>query len=49
MTEAFEFQKLLSHVGHKLSCVVYGEQENVAVECEDCGTVLIDHDNPSKF
>lgn len=37
---------LLQHVGHKLSCVYYGENKknavDVAIECETCGVVLLD-------
>ncbi len=32
------------HVGHKLICVCYGKNEtqNIAIECEDCYSVLYD-------
>jgi len=48
---AHNFQDLRTHVGHKIVCVSYGadpDQEpfNVAIECETCGTVLQDFDNP---
>jgi hypothetical protein len=39
------FDELIPHVGHDIVCVAYGdplEPDNVAVECETCGTVLID-------
>ena len=39
----YEFQDLLSHVGHDIVCVQYGtEPQNVAVECETCSMVLFD-------
>jgi phage FluMu protein Com len=40
---AWGYEELRRHVGHKIVCVMYGE-ENVAIECEDCGEVLIDFD-----
>lgn len=50
---AHSFSDLLHHVGHKIVCVTYGLVEhisvdegdiwNVAVECEDCNTVLMDY------
>ena len=43
------FKDMLQHVGHKLQCVTYGtlgKVWNVAIECEDCGEVLVDQDNP---
>ena len=40
------FNDLKSHKGHNITCVTYGEDHNVpvnvALECEDCGCVLID-------
>lgn len=46
------YEDLLRHVGHKVVCVGYGAGEitpfdNVAIECEDCGEVLIDFDHPA--
>jgi len=39
---------LISHVGHKVVVVTYGEEGeipvNVAIECEDCKEVLLDYD-----
>lgn len=46
------FKRLSHHVGHNIVCVMYGETNdtqalcNVAIECETCGEVLIDYDNP---
>ncbi len=39
-------EKLAPHVGHKVSCVGYGDENgvvvNVSVECEDCNEVLFE-------
>lgn len=39
-------KKLEGHVGHKVSCVGYGDESgtivNVSIECEDCDAVLFD-------
>ena len=43
----FAFEELKIHIGHKIVCVSYGEEddpENVAIECEDCNEVLLDFD-----
>ena len=41
------FNKLLNHIGHKVTVVRYGDPlQNVSVECEDCGTVLDSYDLP---
>lgn len=47
------FTELREHVGHSIACVAYGgfapregQPVNVAIECEDCGVVLLDFDNP---
>lgn len=40
----FMFEVLKPHIGHKLSCVQYGEPDDVrdiCIECEDCHEVLI--------
>lgn len=37
-------KKLRPHIGHKISCVYYGDADNpadVCIECEDCGEVLV--------
>lgn len=39
---AIDFEDLKRHVGHKITCVTYGNPaENVSVECEDCSEVII--------
>lgn len=48
------FDELLSHEGHDIACVSYGRNipdegfgpVNAAIECNDCGCVLLDFDNP---
>ncbi len=35
-----QYEKLLAHIGHKLTVADYGDGEELAVECEDCHTVL---------
>ena len=43
-------ERLAAHVGHKVSCVGYGDENgaiiNVSVECEDCNEVLFDLSAP---
>lgn len=38
------YQELLAHRGHKIVVVTYGDDDNVAVECETCCEVLLDFD-----
>lgn len=38
------YQQIAHHVGHKIVCVQYADGWNVAIECETCGTVLLDAD-----
>lgn len=38
------YKELLWHKGHKIVCVTYGEDGNVAIECETCNEVLLDYD-----
>ena len=45
LKEHVEFLK--EHVGHKIVCVMYGEQ-NIAIECESCNQVLMNYDINSK-
>jgi hypothetical protein len=42
---ASEYNDLAQHVGHRIVVVVYGGDQNAAVECEDCSMVLLDYDN----
>ena len=45
------FEELKEHYGHKIECVVYGDADdpaNVAIECEDCGLVILDFDCPPR-
>ncbi len=46
---ASNFEELSWHVGHDVEVVEYkrgGHVYNIAVECNDCGTVLMDCENP---
>lgn len=39
------YKELKAHKGHHIVVVTYGEEEeNVAIECEDCYEVLLDFD-----
>ena len=44
------YEELKDHIGHKVVVVGYGRPHeeiiNVAIECEDCGEVIIDFDHP---
>ena len=51
------FEDLREHIGHTIECVCYADQPdkgiyhqpwNVALECVDCGVVLLDFDNPEQ-
>jgi len=46
---ASNFEELSWHVGHDVEIVKYerkGHVYNIAIECNDCGTVLLDCENP---
>ena len=46
---ANKFEELSWHVGHDVEVVRYergGHAYNIAIECNDCGTVLLDCENP---
>ena len=38
------YEELIQHKGHKIVCVTYGDDVNVALECETCNMVLLDFD-----
>jgi hypothetical protein len=44
------FEELVYHVGHEVEVVGYGNDEvgtvNAAIQCEECGTILLDYDRP---
>jgi hypothetical protein len=40
------YNELSRHVNHDIEIVFYGDKANVAVECLDCGEVLLDFDHP---
>ena len=37
---------LKKHIGHKIAVVPYGNGTNISIECEDCGEVLVDFNEP---
>jgi hypothetical protein len=39
------YKDLISHYGHTISIAIYGEGNNVSLECEHCFEVLLDFDN----
>lgn len=41
-TDNYEFKRLHSHLGHRVECVGYGQDEiiNMSIECLDCNEVL---------
>ena len=39
------FDRVLSHLGHELEVAVYGDNENVAIECLTCMEVVVDYNN----
>ena len=44
--DTFEFEHFKAHAGHKIELVLYGENRNVSLECDDCRQVLYSVDNP---
>lgn len=41
------YSELRFHIGHEIAVVGYGPGPlNVAIECETCGMVLLDFDQP---
>ena len=44
------YTDLRRHIGHSVVCVCYGrdgaDPHNVALECEDCGEVLVSFNHP---
>ena len=46
-----DFEKLLSHAGHRIEIVTYGTLDcphNVSIECVDCNEVIVDMDSPEE-
>lgn len=44
------WEKLREHLGHNVVIVGYGDDEdlhNLAIECENCGAVIVDCNNPN--
>lgn len=44
-----DYKSLRVHAGHKIVCVVYGEEHNVSIECQDCNEVLLDFENEDDY
>lgn len=42
------YEGIKAHVAHDIVCVAYAGGDNVAIECETCGVVLIDADNEDR-
>ena len=45
------FEKLKNHIGHKIVCVAYGDNDNpqdICIECEDCNEVLVSAETSEK-
>lgn len=45
------FEQLKAHIGHKIVVVGYGPRDNytnIAIECEDCGEVLVELNEPEE-
>lgn len=41
---ATNYADLMKHVGHDIETVTYGQDDNVAIECNTCYEVLLDYD-----
>ena len=39
------YNDLSEHYGHSLDIAIYGDNANIAIECENCNEVLLDFDN----
>ena len=45
---SYEFMRFKEHIGHRIELAYYGDRNNpanIAIECIDCNTVLVDADN----
>ena len=38
------YNELADHYGHGVEIAMYGEGDNVAIECVECNEVLLDYD-----
>ncbi len=43
------YTQLMQHVDHEIECVTYGDDDNVAIECVTCGSVLLTDDKPGPW
>jgi hypothetical protein len=41
---ANSYSDIAEHLGHKIEVAIYGQQDNAAIECADCYSVLVDFD-----
>jgi hypothetical protein len=45
-----KYGELRQHIGHHIECACYGKEnetpQNIALECIDCGMVLLDFERP---
>jgi len=41
-----DYTELKKHVGHKIECLMYDENDDIAIGCKDCSVVLFREDNP---
>ena len=51
--QKFQYDRLREHIGHEIECVCYcggnsSDPENVSVECNTCGTVIVDANHPDR-
>lgn len=42
------YEKIKSHIGHRIECVQYANYQNVSIECMDCNEVIIDANKDEK-
>ena len=45
MDRHYMFERLRPHIGHKISCVAYGDSivdiDDICIECKDCNCILV--------
>lgn len=40
------YDRIKSHLGHRVEIASYANGENIAIECMECMEVIIDENNP---
>lgn len=40
-----DYDNIRAHLGHKVVVAMYGDEQNISIECEDCCEVLVSYDN----